>query len=240
MDDFDRDQVLQWYTQLEEELLAILKYIPPAKQNLAAFSPRLATVIIDSCGLLDSILRQISPDPAVIDGRSKLRKELDIIDYAKLYAAKLGIPVAKSIVLITPPRYLSPFDSWMDLLSGGSYRPTTWWRIHTELKHDRIANLERAHLEVAIESLCGLHLMIATLPEFARAVLGHGWVLGRKTSPEYTIDILEGSGSGSLLVESKLFAVARGPEKFPDQIADFHPNLFNASERVFDFFGRSY
>ena len=77
--------------------------------------------------------------------------------------------------------------------------------------------------------------MIATLPEFARAVLGRGWVLGKKMSPEYTIEILEGSGSESLLVESKLFAVARGPEKFPDQISDFHPSLFNASERVIDF-----
>jgi hypothetical protein len=240
MDDFDKDQVLQWYTQLEEELLGVLKYIPPAKQNLAAFSPRLASVIIESCGLLDSILRQVSPDPAVLDGRSKPKKDLDIVDYAKLYAAKLRIPVAKSIVMITPPRYLSPFNSWIDLLSGGNYRPTTWWRTHTELKHDRIANLERAQLEVAIESLCGLHLMIATLPEFARAVLGRGWVLGKKMSPEYTIEILEGSGSESLLVESKLFAVARGPEKLPDQISDFHPSLFNASERVIDFFGRSY
>jgi len=89
MDDFDKDQVLQWYTQLEEELLGVLKYIPPAKQNLAAFSPRLASVIIESCGLLDSILRQVSPDPAVLDGRSKPKKDLDIVDHAKLYAAKL-------------------------------------------------------------------------------------------------------------------------------------------------------
>jgi hypothetical protein len=240
MDDFDKDQVLQWYTQLEEELLSIFKYVPPAKQNLAAFSPSLANVIIESCGLLDSILRQISPDPALVDGRSKPRKDLDITDYAKLYAAKLGLPVAKSIVMITPAHYLSPFNAWIDLSAGGNYRPTTWWRTHTELKHDRIANLKSARLEVAIESLCGLHLMIATLPEFARAVLRGGWVLGKKTSPQYTIEILEGSGSDSLLVESKLFAVARGIETFPDQINDFHPSLFNASERVIDFFGRSY
>ena len=142
--------------------------------------------------------------------------------------------------MITPPRYLSPFDSWIDLLSGGNYRPTTWWRTHTDLKHDRIANLDRAQLEVVIESLCGLHLMIVTLPEFARAVLARGWVLGKKTNPESTIKILEGARSESLLVESKLFAVARGPETLPDQIGDFHPSLFNASERVLDFFGRFY
>lgn len=39
MDDFDKDQVLQWYEWLEDELLDILKYIPPAGQNLDTFSP---------------------------------------------------------------------------------------------------------------------------------------------------------------------------------------------------------
>lgn len=40
-------------------------------------------------------------------------------------------------------------------------------------------------------------------------------------------------------MESKLFVVGRGQEKFPDKIEDFHPGLFSASERVIDFFGRS-
>lgn len=82
--------------------------------------------------------------------------------------------------------------------------------------------------------------MIVTLPEFARAVLAPGWVLGKKTTPESRIKILEGARSESLLVESKLFAVARGPETLPDQIGDFHPSLFNASEKVLDFFGPFY
>ena len=53
----------------------------------------------------------------------------------------------------------------MDLLiggsscfSGGEYKSPTWWQIYNKLKHDRIANLRKAQLEVAIESLCGLHL----------------------------------------------------------------------------------
>jgi hypothetical protein len=77
MEEFDKDQVLQWYGWLEDELLEILKYIPPADPNLATFSPQIATLIIESCGLIDSVLRQISPDLASVDGKSKLRKELD-------------------------------------------------------------------------------------------------------------------------------------------------------------------
>src|SRR5262249_17913189 len=113
-------------------------------QNLSTFSPRLASLIIESCGLLDSILRQISPDPATVDGQSIPRKQLDIVHYAKLYAARFEIPTSKSILMLTPPRYLTPFSAWVALLSGSGYQPATWWRIHTDLKHDRIANLKKA------------------------------------------------------------------------------------------------
>ena len=46
----------------------------------------------------------------------------------------------------------------------------------------------------------------------------------------------------SLLVESKLFIVARGFTKFPDRIENFYPEQFEfgASERIIDFFGHSY
>src|SRR5215207_2321461 len=132
MDDFDKDQVLEWYGLLEEELLRILTYIPPADQNLQTFSPRIATLIIEACGLVDSILRQKSPDSVTIGGKNKLRRKLDICDYAELYAAKYQLPTTRSILLITPPRYLAPFLAWKDLVSGGDYQPATWWRIHTD------------------------------------------------------------------------------------------------------------
>jgi hypothetical protein len=193
--------------------------------------------------LLDSILRQISPDPATVDGQSIPRKQLDIVHYAKLYAARFEIPTSKSILMLTPPRYLTPFSAWVALLSGSGYQPATWWRIHTDLKHDRIANLKKATLEVAIDSLCGLHLIVASLPDFAEAILRRGWVPGNKFSPSLTIKLLQGkpeAQSISQLVESKLFIIARGREKFPDRIEDFQPGEFNGSERVIDFFGRSY
>ena len=246
MDDFEKDQVLQWYEWLENELLEILKYVPPADQNLATFSPRLASLIIESCGLLDSILRQISSDPEMVNGKNKPRDKLDISDYANLYASKFDLPASKSILLLTPPRYLTPFSAWLGLLSEGEYQSPPWWRIHNELKHDRIANLRKARLEVAIESLCALHHVIAMVPEFASAFLRRGWVLGGGAlAPQFKLEILEGKMPGtmlSLLVESKLFIVARGLTKFPDRIEDFDPERFDvgASERIINFLGRSH
>ena len=122
MEIFEKDQVLQWYEWLEEELLERFKNIPPADQNLETYSPRLATLIIESCGLLDSILRQISADPASVDGKSKARGKLTIKDYAKLYAEKFQLPDAKSILLTSPPRYLIPFSAWKERLPDGEQR----------------------------------------------------------------------------------------------------------------------
>ena len=63
--------------------------------------------------------------------------------------------------------------------------------------------------------------------------------------PQFKLEILEGKMSGtmlSLLVESKLFIVARGLKKLPDRIDHFYPELFEfgASERIINFFAHSY
>lgn len=240
MDDFDKDLILQWYEDLEDRLLNIMRYLPPAPENLNSYSPHLASLIMDACGLLDSILRQITPDPVTIDGKSVSRKELNIVHYGKLYAAKFELPGMKSIMLISPPKYHCPFTPWASLVSGGPYEPLPWWTTHTDLKHDRVANLQKARLAVAMESLCALHQVIAMVPDVGRMVLKRGWVPGRKPSPEIVIRALEGEAkfNESILVETKLFVVARGQKEFPERIEEFRPSFFNGSERLIDFFGR--
>ena len=242
MDDLDKDLTLQWYGWLEEQLMDIMKYAPPTAENLGHFSsPRLASLIVDACGLLDSILRQVSPDPAIVDGETTARDDLTIVDYAKLFAAKLKLPTLKSILLISPPKYLLPFNAWSDLVSGGRYSSPAWWSIHTSLKHDWIAHQKEAKLDVAIDSLCALHQIIAVVPEFGRAVLRHRWVPGKRMNPQLIIEALEGmtaAQSLNVLIETKLFVVGRGREKFPEKIEDFRPSFYDGSERLADFFGR--
>jgi hypothetical protein len=238
MDDLDKDLVLQWYESLEDQLLDVIKYVPPDGQNLKNYSPKLASIIVEACGLLDSILRQITSDPAMVNGKTIPRKNLDIVHYAKLYASKFELPALTSILLISPPRYLCPFAGWAGVASGGSYNALSWWSIHAELKHDWIPNLKKAWLEVAIDALCALHQIIAAVPELGRAVLRRGWVPGKKISPQFAIEILEGKSNVTLLVERKLFVVTRGQHKFPAKIEDFRPSQYDGSERLIDFFGR--
>jgi len=90
MDEFDKDLILQWYERLEGQLIDVMSHLPPAPENLNSFSPPLASIITDSCALLDSIFRQVTVDPIEVPGKSKptKRRDLDIVDYAQLYAEK--------------------------------------------------------------------------------------------------------------------------------------------------------
>jgi hypothetical protein len=244
MDDLDKYSTLQWYEDLEQQLLDFIRYVPYSPHNLNAHSPRLASIIVSACGLIDSILREITPDPSQV-AKQKSQRDLDIVNYARLYAPRFGLPTLKSILLFTPPKYLVPFGIWERFVSGRvpwtSFQSPQWWSIHNDLKHNWIPNVKKAGLEIAVESLCALHQIISSVPEFARMMLRKGWVPGTKSDPENTIQVLEGKmqSMSAVLVETQLFVVARGgKEPFPEQIDDFRPVNFGASERLIDFFGR--
>ena len=242
MNDFEKDQVIQWYEWREEQLLDIMKTLPPAPKNLKSYSPRLASLILDACGLLDSILRQITPDPVRVDGEIKKRNNLDIKDYATLYSTEFNLPKLKSILLIHPPNYRCPFEPWASISSGGDYEPLPWWQTYNGLKHDRIAHMKSAGLDKAIDALCALHQVIAVVPKLRSAVFGRGWINIAGRDPKMLLDAQKSKTINNLficLVESKLFVVSPHRQfPFPENIKDFGPARYFASERVTQFFGR--
>ena len=42
MDELDKDLTLQWYERLEEQLIDIMRLIPPTPENFTAYSPPIA------------------------------------------------------------------------------------------------------------------------------------------------------------------------------------------------------
>jgi hypothetical protein len=184
----------------------------------------------------------VSPSRFTVRGKSIPRNKLDITHFAKLYAGRFDLPSTRSIVLVSPPRYVVPFKEWAALPSGGAYKPAPWWTAYTKMKHNRIAEITQATLDSAVQSLCGLHQVIARLPEFARASMRHGWLQpGMKWSVEYVVEELEKGGltRATHLVETKLFATPVGrPDQFPANLSDFHTMNYVCSARLLRFFGR--
>lgn len=241
MDVVKRDLVVQWYNELEEELRKLLAELPPVPSNLGRWSPRLASIAVEACSMVDSLLRQVSSDPSTVDGQSIRRSDLNITHFAVLFAASLRLSQLKSILLIADPKYISPFNNWSTVTSISSYVPLSWWQDHATIKHDRIQGWERGTLSLAIECLCALHQVISRLPVMAEALVRFDWVSHPHWNPAYLVEALQGNGvlgGDNLSSETRLFITPLGPDPPPLSVADFKPAFYGCSRRVAAFFGR--
>jgi len=247
MDEYQTSSIIYWYEELEERLIEFLKFVPFTPEHLNVSSPRLASVVTETCNILDSLFREVSKPEETIKGKIKKRDKLVVTDYAELYAERLKLPATKSLIFVSPPQYLIPFEKWELLTMGGQHEALPWWRAYTKLKHSRIKNMKEATLANAVNSLCALHQVIAKLlPQLGRATLRHGWFKDVSLRPDILIEMFEGKyalshlGRDTFLVESKLFTVPVGQEGFPSDIADLKPALYHGSERLQRFLGKWY
>jgi hypothetical protein len=232
VDECESSLVIQWYEALEERLMAFLRFVPPVPENLAVHSYVLAGIIIEACGVLDSLFRRAS------EGKVTAPEDLDITHYADMYGLSLGLPSASSLILVSPVQPKVPFTAWQVL---PRYEPMPWWTAHTKLKHDRIRNIRLATLTNALDSMCGLHQVIARLPEMASAKLRDRWVNAEGWNPEVLIEQLKAGNRDvigrSIVVESELFAVPVGPYQFPSDLRRIDSASFVCSQRLLQFLG---
>ena len=119
MDEYVGDQVLQWYERIERHVVAFAEQVPLTAENENLAVPTLISWLMDACGLLDSVFRDLTPDPTSIKGKTK--DDWNIQDFAKLYADSLDLTNTRSILLVSPPRYLSPFEPWKEQTEQGHF-----------------------------------------------------------------------------------------------------------------------
>jgi len=234
VDEFERHSVIHWFELLEERLLDFLWRVPLDSANRGVHSPQLAGIVLEAGGLLDSVLREISPDPSSVRGKIKPRGELDMADYEDLYGSRLDLPNFRSYVLVSPPQVRCPFEEW----GRGQHLP--WWADYNKIKHNRILNHRRATLDVAISTMCALHQILSLAPEFAEAVLRRHWLKSRASSEGGAIAMLKGEppwASFRFLVGTKLFLVGRGRGgALPPRVEEFDLGSYFPDGDVRDFF----
>lgn len=235
MDDVIATNIFRWFQSLEDQLVEFLDEVPAHVQNMGVWSPRLATIIVESCGLIDSVFRHLSPKILKIDGKTKKRDELGLSDYAELYK-DLMLYKRKVIFLIRPPEYRVPFDNWFD----SSSKAPVWWSIHNKLKHNRLKNITHARLENAMNSLAGSLLVITTVPQLGPYLISQKWFNLRGFNPEVAVEFSQKGFNCSepFTVETSIFVVVLGQKNFklPDNIDDFRPLLYGGSPKLMAFF----
>jgi len=188
------DFVVSNFVQVEEQLINCLNYIPFIEENKAVISPKFIPIIMESCGLIDSVFKELS---------NSNNDRLTFKKYYELHNERLDLENNKSLFLISPLKVLNPFQDW------GNIQPV-WWQAYNNLKHNRLDNYHFANYTNAILSLCGLHQLIARCKMFLGSIIRYGWIDFTDTEMPEQISSVIGLGSlmnnpPDIAVESKLF-----------------------------------
>ena len=241
MDAMEVARVVIRYLQFEEQLLDFLRHVPPQGENLKAWSPTVATVIKESCGLLESLLKRISPATVRVGTERRKRKDLKIKDLAVTYAKILGLTRWKVILLFHPPEYRTPFHVWEPFLAGRPFKPPHWWTTHNHLKHDEISAMHQATADTALNALAGLLLTIAAVPQMTRGLMQADLIHWDNVRPDTVVTWALGGfpQQRPVIVKTKLFAVILGGRPLPDNIIDFRPLAHARSRLLVTYFDRS-
>ncbi|MCX6009143.1 MAG: hypothetical protein NTW48_03770 [Chloroflexi bacterium] len=158
-DDNRIEFVINNFTSLEKRLSECMEFIPFVGQNKCVVSSKFIPMILESCGLIESILREITKDKS---------RRYSFKDYAKLHEANLELDETISIFLVSPIKFYQPYKRWTEVIPE-------WWGCYNKLKHDRLNNYEFATYETAILSLVGLHQLISKCRLFTDHIIKAGW-----------------------------------------------------------------
>lgn len=147
------------FEEIESHLDQCLNFIPFIDVNKQVVSPKFIPLIIESCGLIESIFKEMEGNEG---------KKYSLKEYSELLEPYLDLEVAISIFLHPPIQFLNPFRDWTNA-------PPTWWLAYNKLKHDRLNNYDIATYENVILSMSGLHQVISRNSDFVSTLLIAGW-----------------------------------------------------------------
>lgn len=238
MDEYRINQARQAFERIESELVEFSKHVPIIPKNETIESPSLIPVIINACGLIDSLFRENTPDPVTINGRTKAKGDCDICDFAYAHSTSLDLPNTRSVLLVSPPRYLVPFKPWQTLLTG-TYTPLSWWQDYNGLKHDWLVNINKGTLGAALEATCALHQVITRRSDFVRFLFRRGWLSSEQFPVHFLLEAIP-QGRVDCIAQTRLFATPSGKRQFPDDVSEIDAGFFNCKKEFGEFLGNEF
>lgn len=202
------DMILASYRRIEASLAGVLQVVPYCEEHKNVWSDSLIPIILESCGLLDSLWRaQLTQVPGFSE---KKRRDLSMSNYFTYFGASLE---PKWLVFwAEQPVQLFPFKGWS---KDGSYKDKEnesylpWWTAYNKLKHDRLLNRTCATLDIAVKAVSGLFLSVVKCEYCSLAILQSGWLSSRNTRPElYLSEDSVSDKEAYVAVETMIFSYA--------------------------------
>ena len=96
------DFAISSFSVLENQLTDCMAYLPFIDENKQAVSPKFVPIIMDACGLVDSIFFEISSD-------NKSNEHFNLKKYSKIHESSLKLDNNATLFLASPIRLLQPY-----------------------------------------------------------------------------------------------------------------------------------
>jgi len=217
-DQFPAHDVLDWYTNAESMLADFLEYVPYCDSHEGVWSPKLVTILQETCSQVDSLWRW-----EAVHTYKRGADSLDITDYFELY----GEMLAKMwlICWADEPRQIAPFATWQHAgeFKKEKYTPLDWWKNgYQKIKHNRLENRTCATVKHTANALAALFLAIVRMEGCWDGLWEKGWLswddsAGTPFNPfeclKEDLGLLKDEtrcASVQMVIESKLFAYGVG------------------------------
>jgi hypothetical protein len=141
----------QYFIAVEEDLHRLSRYIEFSGNNFQTYSIELARILLASSAEVDIVAQQLcnNLDPGCKPGNMDEYRKIIMGAITNLMEAEVEVP-----------RYglvLNPWDSWRETQNP------MWWRAYNGVKHRRHERYADANLKNALNSVCGLFLLLLFL-----------------------------------------------------------------------------
>ncbi|QFT12984.1 hypothetical protein [Vibrio sp. THAF190c] len=227
---FDEEVVIEiyeWYENIESRLSEIIGVVPFAsvKELEKIQSPRLVSIIIETCSIIDTLLRAQMPERFKRPGprgREMTQKGANIYDYHRELESVLKLTQTQSVLLKGKPILLRPFEKWG---SNSNSSPMPWWKVYNRLKHNRIEASKEANLLHCIHALCALKQVMTKMPDVLRLSLRFNWVQNAGMNPHYLLPMLQKVNDNNYIAYTDFFATFLQPVAL-NQVDDIEPVRF--------------
>lgn len=143
---------LNYFSCLEDDLLALSRWIEFCPANEEVFSIELARLLMTACAEVDVVAKALCAEIA------PARRAKTIGAYQEVLCASL--PMLSS-VQVRMDRFGMVFRPWLNWKQGDS--PPLWWTANNKVKHQRAEHFAKANLRSVLNAVAGLLVLLLLL-----------------------------------------------------------------------------
>lgn len=143
---------LNYFSCLEDDLLALSRWIEFCPANEGVYSIELARLLMTACAEVDVVAKGLSAEIA------PARRAKNIGDYQEVLCASLPL---LSSVQVRMDRFGMVFSPWLNW--NQRENPPLWWTANNKVKHHRAVHFAKANLRSVLNAVAGLLVLLVLL-----------------------------------------------------------------------------